>query len=371
MRLDTAVVGAILENDVFFACTLIANNDGGKDIALACTDSKDCVDNIKTLYFVQSSTYLMMNNWNNSNYLPVVFQGIREPSGTFMFIALNDLNSAGGILGNIVSNNNILSIDTTNSSFSNLILDPSPYSSEYPTNLLLSALPYNIFTPDSSQVKIKQVSSTGNDKGPILGGLATGTSRPKSVTSPIILLPISYFYSTNNNCSSTSLPTNIVGSFPSIQYNQCVLLPGTNYSNNQMCKSLQKGFTKKYECMQGGTLYAYCQNKAVGSTGNYCGNKSTYYNLLTGQEEKTDSCKGWCQEGWCVSNNKNSNNTCTSSIATLTNSESETNTPWWSWVIIVFLFGIILVLIALFIWKLYVDSDYYKENHGDLFDFMQ
>lgn len=342
MRTDTTVVGAIDEGDLFFPCVLFPNNscNDSKSIAIACTNSND-TGHVKSINFVASSIYYMLtNSWDTTPYTPVLFQGVKEPSGSFMFMALNDTTSAGGILGGIISCDNILSIDDRKSLGDFFFMDPvSGNASHYPTTLLLSALPYNVYDLVGNKLLVNIVPSTCFDRTDHYGGLATGIGCPTSGDYPLVMIPISYFVA--GNCGqSTMIGMEITGIFESLYQNQCLMAPNTSYSQSSFCASGVNGFTKRYECQQGGTLYAYCNNSTEKNGCNNmlsgCGNASSYTNMLTGKQEFSMSCKGWCGEGFCISHGND--NSCQSSV-----NDSE-KVPWWVWVILAILILVIFVL---------------------------
>jgi len=347
-RTDTANVGPIQEGEVFFPVILVSRGSV-KDIAVACTNSNNS-GNIKNVYFVQSSIYLMLtNSWKTTPYMPVLFQGLKEPSGSYSFIAINETSSAYGLLGNVVVSNSQLSINVSNSTSNNFILDPvSDSGSQYPTNLLLSALPYNIYDVNVNPVNVNLVPNTGVDNTANLGGLATGVGTSSSINSEILFVPLSFFI--QNSCGTkTSVGTNVTQTFGSLQYNQCVLLPGTNYMNSINCKPLITGFTKQDECNQGGGLYSYCNsvNSFTSNINNsYCGGSASYTNLLTGAAVNTNSCKGWCKEGWCLTTNTQGGvNSC---VMTNTGGTVATVVPWWVWGVIAGLVILLFLMAALY-----------------------
>ena len=321
---------------------------------MACTKSTDS-GHIKSINFVASSVFHMLTDtWNCTPYTPVLFQGVREPSGSFMFMALNDTTSASGILGGIVNNKGVLSIDDCQSLGDFLLMDPvSGQASHYPTTLLLSALPYNVRDVNGCALSVNIVNSTSIDGTVHYGGLATGIGCPVTETHPLLMIPASYFI--HGNCSDkTIVGMDATGIFASIYQNQCIMSPNTSYSQSQFCQPNVTGFTKKYECQQGGTLYAYCNNSAEvdGSRSVLgCGTPSTYTNMLTGNQEFAMSCKGWCNEGFCVSSG--SDNVCKSHVG------NDDTVPWWVWIIIVIL---ILIILAMFVFILIEEWNHHKTS---------
>ncbi len=350
VRTDTAVVGPIQEGQLFFPYTLISRGNV-KDVALACTTSTRTAT-IQNIYFVQASSYFMLTDtWSNSGYMPVLFQGLREPSGSFSFVAINDTTTASGILGTVTSNGamDMLAYDTSGSNSTNFVADPvSNAASQYPTNLLLTAVPYNLYDTDGNTISISIVPSTGVASGATVGGLATGTGTVTSSTAPILFLPASYFIS--KQCgTNTTVPSSVDQIFGSVQFTQCVMTPGTSYAKSVNCNPLLTGFTKQDDCNQGGGMYAYCNsatqfNNTISNS--YCGSGATYTNLLTGLGASTSSCRGYCGEGWCLTTNGgNSTNGCI-----LTSTSNGTHIPWWIvWTIIGLLIIILVIFVLVFI----------------------
>lgn len=340
-RTDTTVVGPIAQSELFFFCMLIPRN-GVQDLAIA-TINDNSTSTIKQLNFVQSSTYIMLTNtWSNTNYSPLVFSGIKEASGSYMFFALNGL-SASNILGPVTtSNNGFFSVNTTGSTASNYVLDPQS-NANYPTDFALTSVPYRIFSVDGDIINMNIITNTGVDNSNSLGGLATGLGNSvTNNTSGLLFLPLSYFI--RGNCSMSTMsgnsPTQI---FASLANMQCIQSPNTNYkSNNTFCNPLVTGFTKQDECNQGGALYAYCNEQSPN-----CGSMVEYTDL-NGNVVDSNSCRGWCREGTCLTTNTSNN--ISSCVRTQVNPTTVTSVPIWTWFIIggLILLIIVMVVVTLF-----------------------